>query len=48
MPMSEAATVAWMATDRERSNTTQRDKMGTIDEADKEVGRRVISSTNAL
>ena len=31
-----------------RSDTAQRDKMGTIDKEDDEVGRRAISSPNAL
>ena len=48
MPTSGLSTAVWTATGHERSNTTRGDEMGTIGKEDKEVGRRVISSTNAL
>ena len=43
MPTAGSATAAWTATGRERSVTMRRDEMGTIDEEDEEVGKRVIS-----
>ena len=36
MPTAGSATAAWTATGRERSVTTRRDEMGTIDEEDEE------------
>ena len=41
-------TAAWTATGCKHSNTMRLDKMGTINEEDEEVGRRVISSLNTL
>ena len=44
----ETAPAAWTAPAAfEHRETTQRDKMGTIDKKDNNVGRRVISPPNA-
>jgi hypothetical protein len=45
MPTTGSTTVAWTATGRKRSNTTRRDEMGTIDEENEKLGRRLIFSS---